>query len=164
LGGVLFWCLTGRPPFPPKGNVVQELAARIHQEPPSVQALRPDVPADLDRLVRRLMALHPDDRYDTPEAVMHALLPFLKAGGDDLVAPCEPVPLDGGGLPIFGSVRVHQILVVDDESSVRTFSRFVLQAEGLHCDEAENGAQALDMIGRKNYDLILLDVNMPDLS
>ena len=38
----------------------------------------PDLPASLEAVVTRMLALDPSDRYATPEEVMHALLPFLR--------------------------------------------------------------------------------------
>src|SRR5262249_43827973 len=76
LGGVMYGCWPGRPPFPPKGNIMQELGVRIPQKPPSLLSQRSDLPAELDAVVQRMMAVDPDDRYATPQAVMQALLPF----------------------------------------------------------------------------------------
>jgi putative two-component system response regulator len=163
LGGVLYWCLTGQPPFPPKGNVVQDLTSRMQQPPPSLVSKRPDAPPELDNVIRKLMALQPADRYPTPQAVMHALVPFLKEEGQELLAPSARSGRARDSGEMVGA-RVHHILVVDDQPSIRTFCRFVLQAEGLNCDEAEGGRQALAMLQGKSYDLVLLDVNMPDIS
>jgi response regulator RpfG family c-di-GMP phosphodiesterase len=165
LGGVLYWCLTGSTPFASSGNVLQDLAARIRQPPPSLSGKRPDVPPELDAVFKRLMALQPADRYATPQAVMRALLPFLKTDlRDNFLVPLMPMqaepPVSCGESP----GRVHHILLVDDETSIRNFCRYVLKSEGLDCDEASEGQQALDMIRNKKYDLVLLDVNMPDLS
>ena len=58
--------LTGRPPF--RGENAMEVMiahARDPVTPPS--QLRPDIPADLERVVLRCLAKNPDDRYpDTP--------------------------------------------------------------------------------------------------
>jgi serine/threonine protein kinase len=78
LGGTLYWCLTGQTPFPSSGSVVMDMNARVQQQPPSVRAERPDLPEELDAVIRRLMALEPNDRYPTPQAAMQALLPFLR--------------------------------------------------------------------------------------
>jgi serine/threonine protein kinase len=80
LGGTLFWCLTGQTPFEPQESFVLELAARRSQPAPSARARRahgPEVHAELDAVVARLLAPDPADRYPTPQAVMQALLPFL---------------------------------------------------------------------------------------
>jgi serine/threonine protein kinase len=65
LGCTLYFLLTGAPPFGDRG-VVQRMMAHLHEEAPPVEALRPGVPGELARLVRRLMAKRPDDRHQTP--------------------------------------------------------------------------------------------------
>jgi response regulator RpfG family c-di-GMP phosphodiesterase len=173
LGGVLYWCLTGQTPFLSSGNVVQDLAARLNQPPPSLCAKRQEVPSDLEVVLKKLMALRPEDRYATPQAVMRGLLPFLKTELRDhfLVpaAPHSPSERDkgrgeGGSRDGDAPGRVQQVLLVDDEASIRSFCRYILKSEGLECDEADGGLAALEMIRKKKYDLLLLDVNMPDLS
>ena len=78
LGGTLFWCLTGRPPFMPQGNIAEELAKRLTEPPPSVRDFRPEIPAALDAVIRRMMAIEPADRYTDPQAVLEALAPFFQ--------------------------------------------------------------------------------------
>jgi response regulator RpfG family c-di-GMP phosphodiesterase len=167
LGGTLYYCLAGQPPFPALGGVVQELAARLSQEPPSVRARRPEVPAELDAIILRLMARQPQDRYATPQAVMRALLPFLKAElRDYLLFPIEangaPQSDHEGAAPVAAG-RAYKVLLVDDDREIRTFCRFILQAEGLECDEAADGFEALEVVKTKAYDLVLLDINMPGM-
>src|SRR3954447_7515997 len=72
LGVVLFEMLTGRPPFT-GGNLASILAQRLVADPPSVQLLRPAVPADVDAIVRRAMAREPDQRYQTAGDLRDAL-------------------------------------------------------------------------------------------
>jgi response regulator RpfG family c-di-GMP phosphodiesterase/serine/threonine protein kinase len=166
LGGVLYWCLTGQAPFPSKGNLMQELTTRMQQQPPSIRAKRPELPQELDDVVQRMMALHVEDRFATPQAVMRALLPFLRADlrehPFDLgsLAPAR----SNGDIQLATPARQYQILLVDDESSIRNFCKVVLKAEGIHCDEAAGGNAALQMARAKAYDLVILDINMPDLS
>src|SRR5207245_4015850 len=52
-----------------------------HQQktPPSLGELRADVPAELVRIVARMMAKEPDQRYQTPGEVADALTPFVPA-------------------------------------------------------------------------------------
>lgn len=52
------------------------------------------------------------------------------------------------------------ILVTDDESSIRKALREILQFEGYDILEAENGRQALSVLGNSQVDLMLLDVKM----
>jgi response regulator RpfG family c-di-GMP phosphodiesterase len=165
LGGTLYWCLTGQPPFPARDNVVQELAARLTQQPPSARARRPEVPAELDAVVRKMMALAPQDRYQTPQAVMKALLPFLKPDlRDDQPAGGQLERPLSGSLAGESGAKVHRVLLVDDDADIRMFCRYVLQSDGLSCDEAGSGTEALAAVKKRPYDLIVLDINMEDMT
>ena len=85
LGGVLYWCLSGQPPFPSNGPAPLEIARRMTQPPPSVRTYRPEVPAALDEVLSRLLAPKPDDRYPDPQAVLRALTPFRGGSGETVV-------------------------------------------------------------------------------
>jgi response regulator RpfG family c-di-GMP phosphodiesterase len=167
LGGTLFWCLTGQLPFPSNGSATEALLRRLNQPAPSAKAILPDLPVEMDNVLKRMMALRPEDRYQTPEAVMAALLPFLKPESrGELCNPgrlpgIRPGPWDGG---LDQASRVHRILIVDDESGMRMFCREVLRGEGLDCAEAADGPTALELLARSPFDLVLLDINMPRMS
>lgn len=55
------------------------------------------------------------------------------------------------------------ILVCDDSRTVRQQVVFVLTDEGHEVGEAENGEQGLERLSHCQYDLIVLDMNMPKL-
>ena len=59
-----------------------------------------------------------------------------------------------------GPVRV---LVIDDSSLVRMYYRDALKRAGFVVDEALNGIEALEMVLRNAYDLLVVDVNMPKM-
>ena len=162
LGGVMFWCLTGEPPYDSVTNIF-EVANRFKQPLPSLCAKRPDLPPQLDAIVERMLAIRPEDRYETPQQLMNALMPFLRAEGEELLMP-TPTPNWAEQAAIAGyTPRVQNILIIDDEASIRTLCRAVLHSEGMRCDESSGGVQALDMVRQKTYDLVLCDVNMPDM-
>jgi DNA-binding NtrC family response regulator len=54
------------------------------------------------------------------------------------------------------------ILVVDDDASLRTMLAELLRSEGHTVTEAEDGARALAAAGRDAVDLTLLDLRLPD--
>jgi two-component system KDP operon response regulator KdpE len=56
------------------------------------------------------------------------------------------------------------ILVVDDEPQIRRVLRATLSSNGYEVVEATNGQEAVEFVIRGRPDLILLDVNMPDMS
>jgi two-component system KDP operon response regulator KdpE len=55
------------------------------------------------------------------------------------------------------------ILVVDDESQIRRVMRTALSSHGYTIVEARNGEEALRKVRAEHLDLIILDLNMPDL-
>ena len=55
------------------------------------------------------------------------------------------------------------VLIVDDDEAVQTMLYKVIRSNGLTAEIASSGEQALKMIALRNYDLILLDVNMQGL-
>ena len=55
------------------------------------------------------------------------------------------------------------ILIVDDEAKIRLLIAKYAAFEGYATEEAENGMQAVEMCREKKYDLIIMDVMMPEL-
>src|SRR5260370_1169238 len=54
------------------------------------------------------------------------------------------------------------ILVVDDESEIREGLELLLTTEGYSTSSAETGEAGLALLGEKPFDLLLLDVSLPD--
>lgn len=60
--------------------------------------------------------------------------------------------------------RTYRILVVDDEEDFRGNLLRMLKAEDLEAEAAESGARALEMLAEKEYDVVLLDLRMPEMN
>jgi DNA-binding response OmpR family regulator len=59
----------------------------------------------------------------------------------------------------------HQrILVVDDNMMIRRFNTRVLTGSGYQVNTAEDGADAWDALQRNNYDLMVTDNDMPNVT
>lgn len=56
-----------------------------------------------------------------------------------------------------------RILVVDDEARIRELIRKYAVFEGFEVMEAVNGMQAVEVARKQNFDLIIMDVMMPEL-
>ncbi len=57
-----------------------------------------------------------------------------------------------------------RILVVDDEESIREFLEIMLKKEGYEVTTAEDGQKGLDLTKKKSFDLIISDLQMPNLT
>jgi tRNA A-37 threonylcarbamoyl transferase component Bud32 len=79
LGCTLYYLLTGQAPYPAPTALLKILAHRERPLPPIGQ-VRPEVPAGLGRVLARMLAKKPADRYATPGEVAVALEPFTVAG------------------------------------------------------------------------------------
>ncbi len=60
-------------------------------------------------------------------------------------------------------MKQYNLLIVDDEQRFANMLAKRLKLRGCHCDVCYNGRQALDLVRRKNFCLILLDLHLPDL-
>lgn len=59
---------------------------------------------------------------------------------------------------------VKKILVVDDEANIREIISEFLQTLGYEVVEAEDGNQAIKECGRKEFDLVITDIRMPNMN
>jgi CheY-like chemotaxis protein len=60
--------------------------------------------------------------------------------------------------------RVPHILVVDDEAPNRMLLQRILIAKEYEVGNVASGEDALYMLGHESFDLVLLDIMMPDLT
>ena len=62
-----------------------------------------------------------------------------------------------------GVPALIHVLIVEDEKPIADLIRLSLTKEGYRCTCAQDGAQAADLLERNTYDLILLDVMLPEV-
>jgi two-component system response regulator (stage 0 sporulation protein F) len=63
---------------------------------------------------------------------------------------------------ILGEV-IKRILVVDDEENTRIGLSKLLAQEGFEVDSAADGNEALDYLGQQKVNLVISDINMPEM-
>jgi DNA-binding NtrC family response regulator len=56
-----------------------------------------------------------------------------------------------------------RILIVDDDESIRKIFRTILEENGYRVDTAENGRKALWKINARFYNLVIVDIRLPDM-
>ena len=96
LGCTLFFMLAGQPPFP-EGTVLQKLLQHQGDEPPDVRQFRPDLPEELSRVLRKMMAKDPRHRYASSAELAVDLLALAEQIGLRPMSPDEPGLADAAG-------------------------------------------------------------------
>jgi two-component system, sensor histidine kinase len=69
----------------------------------------------------------------------------------------QPCPMSLSDLPPLS------ILLAEDNRVNRIFLKRALTSAGHEVDEAENGAQAVELLARRAYDVVLMDIQMPEM-
>jgi response regulator RpfG family c-di-GMP phosphodiesterase/serine/threonine protein kinase len=168
LGGTLYWCLTGKTPFAAQGTVAEQLNRRMNDAPPSVREKRPEVSADLDAVITRMMAVKADDRFQTPQAVMRALAPHMRVERNSRVTTTETNDVTNAVWALSDAdqpqTEIRRVLIVDDDPAILGLCQAVIQDDGTICDIATDAIQALQFAQTNRYGLVLLDVVMPGMT
>lgn len=58
---------------------------------------------------------------------------------------------------------MSKILIVEDEQHQRELYAMELQDEGYEVEQASNGKEAVDKVKNNKYDLVILDIRMPEM-
>jgi two-component system chemotaxis response regulator CheY len=58
---------------------------------------------------------------------------------------------------------MKKVLIIDDASTVRLYHRSLLEDAGFAVDEAVNGIEGIEKALQDDYDLFVVDVNMPKM-
>lgn len=68
-----------------------------------------------------------------------------------------------GKVEPMSAAKKHDLhaLIVDDNWFVRDISSHTLKYVGYHVSEAQNGQEALSLLSRQTFDLLILDLSMP---
>lgn len=77
------------------------------------------------------------------------------------LAALEPIQEASAGAAGRWQFAPAQVLVADDSPENRDLLEIVLQDHGLKVLTANDGQQALDVLGQKRFDIVLMDVQMP---
>jgi WD40 repeat protein/serine/threonine protein kinase len=96
LGCLLFFLLAGKPPFS-GGTKIEKIVSHQLEEAPRLGRVRPEVSAELGAVVRKMLAKHPDDRYQTAAEVIAALDPFIP-----MAQPAVVMQSGGTEIPVCG--------------------------------------------------------------
>ncbi len=86
LGVVFYEMLAGRHPF----GAERRAATALQVTPAAMRELAPDVPAELDRIIAKMLAKSPDERYATAADLLADLRALQRGGGRPFVVSGAP--------------------------------------------------------------------------
>ncbi len=85
------------------------------------------------------------------------IIPYQKGQEED-ISSFDPDTIDPGKL------KDRRVLLVEDDSVNMLLARTILAKFSCSCDIAINGKQALEKLDSEKYDIILLDIHLPDIN
>jgi PAS domain S-box-containing protein len=107
-------------------------------------------------ITARISQMADEGEYGTQEYLSGKLMTDLRVGHDG--KGCER-PKPDARYPLRGL----KILIVDDDAGICESLRDLLEAEGCHVETAASGVYAMQWLERRQFDLVLSDVVMPDI-
>ena len=58
----------------------------------------------------------------------------------------------------------HEVIAIDNDEVLLLMLKEMYAQEGIHCDTCNSAAELMEMIRRKEYSLLLTDLNMPEIN
>ena len=95
----------------------------------------------------------------SPSTLLDTLLPVLGRGR--LLDAGEPAARAAATMPASRRLDGVRLLLVEDNEINREFATELLRGEGIMVDEAVDGRQAVEFVQRTDYDVVLMDIQMP---
>ncbi len=97
-------------------------------------------------------------------SVFSFTIPLIESGLEsDVQIPAECHSLETTA-PLIREKRIPRLLLAEDDPTIRRLLEVMLTRSNYDLDAAEDGQKALEMWEKGNYDLVLMDVQMPRLS
>jgi PAS domain S-box-containing protein len=100
----------------------------------------------------------PAKHGDLLEAILHVLKQSSRGGSRPALAP-HPTPR--GETPAAGSLR---ILVAEDNPVNQKLTSLILKKRGLAVETVQDGESAIALLGKKKFDIVLMDIHLPGMS
>lgn len=88
---------------------------------------------------------------------------ILSHSDDRVIVGIHCVLTDAYNFNKRGVQKMSRILVVDDEARIRQIIRKYAEFEGFEVEEAVDGMQAIEICRKEDFDIIIMDVMMPEL-
>ena len=66
--------------------------------------------------------------------------------------------------PVYHNNKFHDVVAIDNDEVLLLMLKEMYSQEGIHCDTCTDAAALMEMIRQKEYSLLLIDLNMPDIN
>ena len=76
----------------------------------------------------------------------------------------EEVPEQINKTQIHHNCTFHDVVAIDNDEVLLLMLKEMYAQEGIHCDTCNNAAELMEMVRKKEYSLLLTDLNMPDIN
>ncbi|MCW5964833.1 MAG: response regulator [Bryobacterales bacterium] len=93
----------------------------------------------------------------TPEQAAPTALSSSVAGAEDSAPSSETQPAESQA----GEIRIRKVLIAEDNPVNQTLLARILKTRGLHVVAVANGQAAVEAVEQDQFDLILMDIQMP---
>src|SRR5579862_622213 len=125
-GCLLFESLTGRKPFD-RATDVAVMHAQLHDPPPPIGTLRPDLPAELDGVLERVLAKKSEHRFATCREAIEAVRVVL--GGEAFAAPVAPGTVQTRGMSIVSNLPAEPTPLIGRETELAAVGELLRKPE-----------------------------------
>jgi serine/threonine-protein kinase len=151
LGCVMYQCLAGEPPYLRDTDMLI-MWAHVGAEPPSLSAERPDLPATVDRVIKKALAKSRDDRHDSCGELIAEMKRALN--------PSKPIET----APVFHTQgapdRLPRVLLVTADPGTSLTVEAALRRSRLTLGQAADAAAATTRASNEPPDVVLLDTSL----
>ncbi|MGD9832657.1 MAG: response regulator [Piscinibacter sp.] len=79
------------------------------------------------------------------------------------LAPQPPAPAPAPQIPVLAASLPLRVLVAEDNAINQRVALRLLQRLGYRADVAANGLEVIDAVERQHYDVVLMDIQMPEM-
>jgi CheY-like chemotaxis protein len=148
-------CLPGLVSQPPDLAALQNIWTLIHNFADRAALLRNKALFRIAGVLDMLLC----DINEVPEQLNPGCLRTIGHAIDFLSVLSDPANLSRTEEP-----SVARVLVVDDEESAQLMIKSAMEMAGVRCDTASTPSEALEKVKNKEWDLIFLDVGMPEMN
>lgn len=76
----------------------------------------------------------------------------------------EEVPEQINNTQIHHNSTFHDVVAIDNDEVLLLMLKEMYAQEGIHCDTCTDAAELMEMVRKKEYSLLLTDLNMPDIN